>query len=167
MSKKNSDFAAAYSRYYPLVYASLYSKTGNMNDTEDMCQNIFARLYEKFDSVESAGGWLYGAARYEFLSYYRKKGAASIVAEDDIPDEQYGSSEIRMLLKETVAAVCGEDEDSRLLFELVAVHKFTYNETGRHLGLSKRKVRYKYGKIVDAIQSYLAGRGVRSLEDLL
>jgi hypothetical protein len=59
------------------------------------------------------------------------------------------------------------NEKDKVLFDLIAVHLYSYSETGKELGLTKRQVEYKYTQLVIKIKDYLRKKGVNNLEDLL
>jgi len=60
-----------------------------------------------------------------------------------------------------------QSEKEKALFELIAVHNFTYEAAGKQLGLNKRQVRYRYNRILERITAYLKTKGINSLEELL
>ncbi|HOS40831.1 MAG TPA: sigma factor, partial [Spirochaetota bacterium] len=73
MFLKNREFAEAYNDLYPVVFGAVYSKVGNPEDAQDICQELFVKLYEKLETIENRRKWLYGALRLEVMAYYRKK----------------------------------------------------------------------------------------------
>jgi RNA polymerase sigma factor (sigma-70 family) len=176
MFKKKSAFAEIYNDYYPLVFSTVNSSVCNITDTEDICQEVFFRLYEKYETIVPEKGnvrkWLYGALRIEVLAYFRKKkgGHESI---DDVFDDigltyVNGFRDLRIVVNEIIEDIGSfRDDIEKILFDLIAVYNYTYEEAGSHLGLSKRQVRYRYGLIVDNIFKSLSERGINSLEDLL
>ena len=75
---KNELFAEAFNNFYPLVFSTVYTKVGNYDESEDICQEIFMRFFRKFDEIIDFRKWLYGTLRNVLLEYYRKKSKERI-----------------------------------------------------------------------------------------
>ncbi len=58
-------------------------------------------------------------------------------------------------------------KDLEQIFDYIAIQNFTYEQTAKQLGFTKRQIKYKYGLIVRQILDFLNKRGVKDLEDLL
>ena len=76
-----------------------------------------------------------------------------------------GFRDTRLIIDEAIKALV--DKTDRVLFDLVAVQNYTYEEAGSELGLSRRQVKYRYGLIVRSIVEYLNGKVIHKIEDLL
>jgi hypothetical protein len=66
-------FAEIYSDYYQIVYGVIYSKIGNLDDTDDLTQEVFMHFYGRMDEVQNIRAWLLGTVRNVLLNIYRKK----------------------------------------------------------------------------------------------
>lgn len=172
MFRKNRIFAEAFNDYYALVFSTVYNKVNNLDDAEDICQEVFIQFYKKLDTIEDCKRWLHGALRLEVLSYYRKKKHKHVDIDDVFYDEALsfinGARDIRVILEEAL----NDDENfsdtrEKMLFELVALKNFTYDEAAGQVGYTQRQARYRYGVIVKRILDYLSRRGINNLEDLL
>ncbi len=171
-SSKTESFTELYNTYYPLIYSVVNSKVNNADDTEDICQEVFIRYFEKVDEVESPRKWLYGTLRNVVSDYYRKKKGKTVNVDDLFNDISFqyvnGFRDTRILIQEAFDNMNNfKDEKDKILFDLVAVYNFTYSETGEQLGLSVRQVRYRYGLIVKTLLDYFKQKGINSLEELL
>jgi len=169
---KNREFAEDYNTFYPIVFSAVYSKIGNIDDSEDICQELFIKFYGKIDEIENKRKWLNGALRIEVLAFYRKKKPDAVDIDNIFPDISLsfvnGFRDIRIIINEALENMDNyRDESEVVLFELVAVRNFTYGEAGKQLGLNARQVRYRYELIVKRLLDYLARKGIASLEDLL
>lgn len=170
--KKRDAFTEVHADYYPLVFSTVYTKVGNLDDAQDICQEVFIKLYEKFEEVENPRKWLYGALRLAVLEYFRKKRGGDVNI-DEVMDGVgmtfvNGFRDSRIIIREILDdANLFADELDRAVFELVAYSNFSYSEAGRELGLSKRQVEYRYVKLAERILDELKKRGVKHIEDLL
>ncbi len=169
--RKKDAYTEAHNDYYPLVFSTVYTKVGDVDDTRDICQEVFISFYEKFDEVENPRKWLYGAARIELLNYF--KGRRGEVNIDGLMNDfgltfVNGFRESRLIISEVLndPGVYGDEIDS-VLFNLVAVSNLSYSQTGKELGLSKRQVEYRYSRLVERILERLKKKGIKDIEDLL
>jgi RNA polymerase sigma factor (sigma-70 family) len=165
-------FTEAHADYYPLVFSTVYTKVGNVDDARDICQEVFIKLYEKLDEVENPRKWLYGALRLAVFEYFRKKRGGDVNI-DEIMDGVgmtfvNGFRDSRIVIREVLdeTGLFGDNLD-RAVFELVAYSNYSYSEAGKELGLTKRQVEYRYVKLTERILDELKKRGVKHIEDLL
>lgn len=169
---KNRVFAEAYNDLYPVVFSAVYSKVSSMEDAEDLCQEIFLQFYNKMEVIDNARKWLYGALRLEIMAYYRRRRPDATDIDDLFDDVGLtfvnGFRDTRIMIQEALEDMGNfEDEREKILFDLIAVRNYTYEEAGAELGFSKRQVRYRYGLIVSRLQEYFRKKGIASLEELL
>lgn len=166
------EYAAAFSRYYPLVYSSVYSKLGDRDETEDVCQEVFLRFFRKYGEISNHRSWLFGTLRLVLSEHFRKKRGdlADTEAEIEGVAASYvnGFRDTSILLQEAMDRLeSGGDEDDRVIFDMVAVNNFTYGEAAKHLGMGEQQVRYRYERSVKRLLGYLREKGIQNLEDLL
>lgn len=159
--------------YYPLIFSTVYTKINDVNDVKDICQEIFIQCFNKFNEIENVRKWLYGAIRFEILNFYKKNKRENINIDDLISDISLtyvnGFRDVRIVIDE---ALENEDiftsEEEKVLFDLIAIHNFSYNKTAAQLDLTERQVRYKYSLISRRFEDYLKNvKGIQSLEELL
>lgn len=171
MFVKNSRFTELYDSYYPMVFSAILTKLDNPDDADDICQEVFISMYNKLDEIEDVRKWLYGTLRYEVLAYYRKKNRN--ISMDDLFDNVAltfvnGFRDTRILIDEVLEKESADlDGKERELLELISVYRYTYEEAGKLVGLTKRQARYRYGLIVHRILDSLSKQGIKSLEELL
>ncbi len=171
ITAKKNDFTDVYSTYYPVVYSAVFTKVGNEDDTNDICQEVFLRLFRKLEGVDNVRKWLFIALRYVVIEYYRKKKPQANV--DDLFNDVAltfvnGFRDSRIIIAEAIEDMNNfQDDREKALFDLIAVHNFTYEEAGKQLGMTKRQVDYRYNRITERILDSLKKRGVKHIEDLL
>ena len=113
--------------------------------------------------------------RFCLSNYYRKtksEGRSSLdldtIGEDEALACRNGDREVRMLLHEALNDESNfKDEFDRVIFELIAINRYTYEETAQCLGMSKRQVSYRYQVTSKRILDYLKKKGISRIEDLL
>jgi len=172
VAEKTEHFTEAYSNYYALVFSSIYSRVGNPEEASDICQEVFIKFYEKLNEIENSRKWLLGALRLSVFEYYRRKGKKDSFIDAMFQDIGLsfvnGFRETRLIIEEAFEDVdTFRDEKEKVLFDLIAIHDYTYREAGRELGYSERQARYRYGLIVDRLTHCLRKQGIHRLEDLL
>ncbi|MEL6625671.1 MAG: sigma-70 family RNA polymerase sigma factor [Bacteroidota bacterium] len=62
------------------LYAFIRQRVPSMEDAEDILQDVFAQLVDRYDTIESierVSGWLFSVARNKITDSYRKKKPAS------------------------------------------------------------------------------------------
>lgn len=67
-------FDALMCRYQELVYRISFGYTGNQDDSLDVTQNVFIKVYQRLDSFKGSGsfkGWLLRIARNESIDWIR------------------------------------------------------------------------------------------------
>ena len=170
---KIQEYTEAYSNLFPLVYSMVYSKIGNADDTHDICQEVFTRFYLKFDEIENYRKWIYGTLRYVILEFLRKKKNQNDIDISDVFQDisvSYvnGFKDTRILIEEALDNINNFDDDNdKVLFDLVAVRNFSYRQAAHELGITIHKVKYRYSVIIQRVLDYLKDKGINSLEDLL
>ena len=175
LSKKEREFRKSYSDYYPMILNALYARVGNREDAEDICHEIFVSFYRKFDEVRDPRSWLFGAMKFCISNYYRKGEGSDTgsIDIDNIEDDVHlafenGFRDIRIIIHDAIEDRGNyRDEKERILFDLVAINNYSYDQAAKHLGLTKRQAHYKYQQVSRRILERLKDRGITRIEDLL
>jgi RNA polymerase sigma-70 factor, ECF subfamily len=168
--KKRDLFSGLFVEYYPMVFNAIITKVSSQDDAEDICQEVFIALYNHLDEIKNIRAWLYGTLKNMVLKYYKEKYAGDDSIENFMEDAALsfvnGFRDTRIIISEVLERALSDDEE-RNMFEHVAVHKYSYSETAALMGLTKRKVEYKYNKIAAKITQLLRERGISQIEELL
>ncbi len=168
--KKRDLFSELFVDYYPMVFNAVCTKVSSLNDAEDICQEVFIALFNHLDEIRNIRAWLYGALKNMVLKYYKEKYSGEENIDNFMEDAALtfvnGFRDTRIIISETLEEVLSDDGE-RNLFELVAFHKYSYSEAAGLMGITKRKVDYKYNKIAAKITTALKAKGISQIEDLL
>jgi RNA polymerase sigma-70 factor (ECF subfamily) len=167
-------FREAYSRFYPLVFSILYSKLNRRQDTEDICQEVFIKYYNNFETIANPRNWLITALRFEINNYYRKKSNSEETVDiADMGDSVHvayenGFRDTRIILHEAIENSGNfNDENEKLLFDLIAIYDFTYKEAASYLGMTRSQAEYRYAAIEKRSVSYLKAKNIKGIDDLI
>lgn len=173
MQSKRNRLTEIYSDYYPIVYSTIHTKVGNRDDAQDICQEVFIRLFERLDDVDNVRRWLFSALKLVVLEHFRKKKNKDELNVDDVFQDVSltfvnGFRDARIIINEAIENIDNfSDNKERIIFDLIAVNNFTYQMAAEQLGMTRRQIEYRYGQIVDRIIKYLHSKGIKNIEDLL
>ncbi|MCP4133911.1 MAG: sigma-70 family RNA polymerase sigma factor [bacterium] len=167
---KREEFSQLYSQYYPLVFNTVYSKTGNRDDAYDISQEIFIIYYEKFEKIGDNRKWLFGVLRNVVLRHYSQKSNTTVDIDSIFEDVSLtfvnGFRDTRIIIEEAIENIEISEED-RTILEYIAYNNYSYTHVGSILGMTKRQVGYRYLAIVKKILEVLREKGIQNIEDLL
>jgi RNA polymerase sigma factor (sigma-70 family) len=169
---KTLQFVENYDSYYSIVFSSIYSKVNNYHDSEDICQEVFIRFFNKIEEVDNPRKWLFGCLRIVVFDYYKEKQGKDLNIDELNNDIAMGYvngfRDARLMIKQAIDEICNESGDrDASLFELVAVYNFSFVQASRHLNLNYKQARYRYKKFSEKVIEKLMEKGVRNIEDLL
>lgn len=126
----------------PALYRRLWLITGNRSEAEDIMQESFLKLWERWDRVgeiHDPTGYLYRTAMNIFRRRYRRgvlairKGLAMTPAEDE-----FARAEDRQVVRRILSTLTPRQRAALVLTEMLG---FTSEEAGRALGIKAGTVR--------------------------
>jgi RNA polymerase sigma-70 factor (ECF subfamily) len=123
-------FAELYDRYARLVRCLSFEGTGNLNDANDLCQEVFMKAYRQLSELHDPGSfgfWLTGITRNVIVDWQRRKTREKArLVDADLEDHeghiaerqaaQSKSTELRAMIRELPEA------------ERMALHLFYLDE---------------------------------------
>lgn len=156
-------FTNLYEKYYSLVYGVIFSILKNKENSEDIAQTVFAKIYqlpkEKFPEKYEAS-WLYAVAKNETLQSLRKnKNEESLDSVYDVSDEKNNIDEIIDIeaYKEMISGLSDKEKE---IVSLKVLSQFTFKKIGQILQMPTGTVQWSYYKAVSSLKislSSLAG----------
>lgn len=173
MQQRRNRLTEIYSIYYPVMFSAVNAKVCNTDDTQDICQEIFTRLYERLDEVENVRRWLFSAMKFVILEYFRSRKKNEALNIDDVFQDisltfVNGFRDTRMLIEEAMSdKATFADETERVIFDLIAFNDLTYEMAAKQIGMTRRQIEYRYTQVVERIVRFLKGKGINSLEEIL
>lgn len=147
-----------YNKYRSTVYGVAFSILKNREDSEDVVQIVFAKLYildkQKLPQDKEAT-WLYTVAKNEALTILKDRNNS--IDLENIYDIQEENSEIDELInKETYnKMINGLNNNEKEIVSLKVLSKMTFNEIGDILGEPSGTIKWRYYKSIYKLQTLL------------
>jgi RNA polymerase sigma factor (sigma-70 family) len=153
---RNNDeaFGLLIKKYEKLVYNTSYKLLQNSSDSEDICQEVFLKVYHSIHQLrneDDLAPWLFRIAFNKSVSFLRKKNPAKIRGNNNLDSEFLNNS---LVEKQTPDITLEQKESSEQLFmaierlpnaqkKALLLHKFenhSHKEICDLMNLSKASV---------------------------
>jgi RNA polymerase sigma-70 factor (ECF subfamily) len=140
------DHAAAFEDFFRVQTQSLYAHlcliTGNRAEAEELAQDAFLKVWERWDRVahmEEPVGYLYRTAMNLFRKRYRRAVLAlRKTVSADVRRDEFTTAEDRSVVAQALVELTPRQRAALVLTELIG---FSSGEAGRMLGVSPGTVR--------------------------
>ncbi len=152
-----------YNRCNKLVYGVAFSILKNKEDSEDVVQIVFSKLYvlEKDKlPTDKIGTWLYTVTKNEALLLLRKNN--NDVNLDTIYDLEDENNEIDILINKDSynRLINGLNTKEQEIVSLKILSNFTFKEIGELLGESANTIKWRYYKSIYSLRIMLSNLGM-------
>jgi len=140
-------FEKLYKRYRKLVYAIVFSILKNKQDSEDIVQVVFTKIYSIDKNklpVKNEASWLYSVTKNETLNFLKKR--KEYISLDDIYEIPDNNNELTKLID--------QDNYNRLISKLDSIEKeivslkilanLSFEEIGKLLNKPTGTIKWKY-----------------------
>lgn len=157
--KKEDEFSKLYEKYYTLIYAISFSMLKNKEDSEDITQQVFTKIWnmdKKNLPTNSEATWLYRLTKNETLNFLRNQRQIL-----DIDDVYYINEEDKKL-----NLVMEKDEYNRILSKLnheeqeivslKILSDLSFREISQILNIPIGTVQWKYYKSLHTLKILLS-----------
>lgn len=152
-------FEKLYKRYRKLVYAIVFSILKNKQDSEDIVQVVFTKIYSIDKNklpVKNEASWLYSVAKNETLNFLKKR--KEYISLDDIYEIPDNNNELTKLID--------QDNYNRLISKLDSIEKeivslkilanLSFEEIGKLLNKPTGTIKWKYYKSINTLKLLLS-----------
>lgn len=158
--KDEKYFEQIYNEYYPLVKYVVFDIIKNMEDTKDICQDVFCTLYEKIDQFsgqKSFKYWLLQIAKNKALNHLKKIDVENRYLSYESfklnleTDQEQANSYLWKLLEEELS------EEERKIVILKSVFDYSFGEIAEELNLNKTYCFRKYKLCIKKLNKIMRG----------
>ena len=155
---KNRNQAAyneLYEKYYKLVYGIAFSVLKNKEDSEDITNEVFTKIY-KLDKeklpVSNEASWLFTVTRNECFSHLRKSRLN--ISIDEIYDIPSDSKEIQEIVDTEYynKLISGLSEQEKTIVSLKVLSNFTFSKISQVMNIPIGTVQWKYYKAINSLK---------------
>ncbi len=125
----------------PVLFRRLCLLTGNHAEAEDVMQDAFLRVWERWDRVsemDDPTGYLYRTAMNVFRSRYRRARLAARRAVGLAPRDEFAAADARRIAARVLATLTPRQRAALVLTDLIG---FSSEEAGHALGVKASTVR--------------------------
>ncbi|MBE0686766.1 MAG: RNA polymerase sigma factor [Anaerolineaceae bacterium] len=161
-AKKDAlSFGKLYDIYAPMIYRYILSRTGNIQDAQDITSQTFLKALEMLARYHHRGyfsAWLFSIARSKYIDHFRSRHQEEVLMTqtnlESLPDlltiimERERVSNLDHLLEQLT------DEDLDLL-RLRNVAELTFAEMAEILSKREDATKKKYYRLLARLQSQL------------
>lgn len=166
---KNKDqkaFSYLYDNYSKALFGVIYNIIGDYEETEDLIQNTFIKIWNNFDSYDSSKGrlytWMLNIARNIAIDYKRSKFSknqnqnVSNNVDDSMKRFTVETSTDTIGLKDVVDKL---NNESLVLIELAYYKGYTQQEICDELQIPLGTVKTKMRKALQVLKEMLKEKG--------
>jgi len=162
-------FGILYEQYIDRVYAYIYHRVGNAQDTEDLTARTFYRALDKLHTYEDRGlpfsAWLFRIAHNLVANWHRDRGRRRFLSldklwshskEGDTPEEQMEREEKHAALWDAIDQL-PEDRQNLLLYKFGS--RLSNLEIGELLQKSESAIKSLYFRTLATLRKELETTG--------
>lgn len=164
--KEDKIYTAFYKKYFSAVYRHVLARIGSRQETEDIVQTIFLKIYLRFrdDNFKQklTASYLFAAVRHSLVDYFKKH-------HKELPVEVIG----KMPSRERLSAEVFEnlDKERRLKLIVSVLNKLSYEQREVIImrfisGLETREIAGILNKTQDNIRQ-IQCRAIKTLRNIL
>ncbi len=136
----------------------------NHDDTDDVLQNTFIKVYKNIDNFNGDSklySWMYRIATNEALTFLKKKSKKLRVSDTELQDKMidnlqadvyFEGDEIQLKLQKAVATL---PEKQKLIFNMKYFEEMKYEEISNILDTSVGGLKASYHLAVKKVESFL------------
>lgn len=160
---KNNNQAAynqLYEKYYSLVYGIAFSVMKNKEDSEDIVNEVFTKIY-KIDKeklpVSGESSWLFTVTRNECFSTLRK--AKQNISIDEIYEVPSNSKELEEIIDTDYynKIISKLSEQEKTIVSLKLLSNFTFSKISQIMDIPIGTVQWKYYKAMNSLKLSISG----------
>jgi len=134
-----SSFESLFAAHHERLYRAVYLIVGNGHEAEELTQDAFLRVLERWDRIENPEGYLYRCALNATRSRFRRLAyAARRTLTPGDPEDPFAAADLR---DEMVRALRALPERQRAALVLLDLLDYRSEDAARILGITAASVR--------------------------
>lgn len=156
-------FEKLYTKYNKLVYGIAFSILKNKEDSEDVVQIVFSKLYKidknKLPSNKEAS-WLYTLTKNETISFLRKKN--NDINLESIYEIEDKDNEINNIIDQVEfnRLISGLNDKEKQIISLKILANLSFDEIGKLLNEPTGTIKWRYYKSIHTLKILLSNLGM-------
>ena len=167
--KDPTTFGVLYERYVDRIYAYIYHRVGNAQDSEDLTARTFYRALEKLHTYEDRGlpfsAWLFRIAHNLVANWHRDRGRRRFLSFDklwsysqdqELPEKWVEQEEANQALWEAIERL-PTDRKNLLLYKFGS--HLSNLEIGQMMNKSEGAIKSLYFRTLAALRKDMESRG--------
>lgn len=149
-----------YKEYHGKVYGYIYGKLKNHHNAEDLCEDVFVKIYQKLDSFDSAKAsistWIYTITRNTVIDYLRSNSVHKEIL-SDFEEQNYSVSEqyTDERLEELAEYLEKLPERQRNIIVLHYYKELTLKEIADTMNISYSNTKLLHKQALEKIRSWM------------
>ena len=156
-------FEKLYNQYNKLVYGIAFSILKNNQDSEDIVQNVFTKLYTMDKSKlpnNNEATWIYSVTKNETLNFLQKKH--SDISLENVYEIEDTDNEINEIIdKDTYNRLISKlDDKEKEIISLKILANFSFDDIGTLLNKPTGTIKWKYYKSIHTLKILLGNLGM-------
>ena len=158
-NKDEKSFKQLYEKYHQLVYGIAFSICKNHSDSEDILQNVFAKIYSLESNklpLNNEETWLYKVTKNETIACLRKKN--NTVNIDEIYELQNDNNDIDNVIDQNTfkKLISGLNEKEKEIMSLKVLGNFSFDEIGKIINEPVGTIKWRYYKSINSLKLCLS-----------
>ena len=156
-------FEKLYTKYNKLVYGVAFSILKNKEDSEDVVQIVFSKLYKidknKLPSNKEAS-WLYTLTKNETISFLRKKN--NDINLESIYEIEDKDNEINNIIDQVEfnRLISGLNDKEKQIISLKILANLSFDEIGKLLNEPTGTIKWRFYKSIHTLKILLSNLGM-------
>lgn len=156
------EMAVLYAEYHDRVMAYIDARLHSRADAEDICQDVFEKIYLKLESFDSGkasiGTWIYSITRNNVIDFYRRSHLVSELDENLALDESVDKNLLKTETLEELAEALAELPDQlRKIIVLRYYEGLPLTEIAKKMYLSYGAIKLRHAKALELLRSHMPG----------
>jgi RNA polymerase sigma-70 factor (ECF subfamily) len=171
LNNDSNAFAQLVATFHRRVYSIAYRMVGNVTEAEDLCQEIFLRVYQnlaRYDPNLPLAPWICRVASNTTINYLKRRSLKTVPLKIAVGDEEFERPIAddkatpeealinRKLNKELQKAILSLPENYRLAFTLKYVENLTAEEIGEIMNIPRNTIKTWLVRAREALRGKLA-----------